>query len=119
MENYRNLLDIIGDVSALIILVSVIAGFILWFVGILPVLLRLGNGLSRRKIAIFASGDSLVRLENLLNDCKLFRRKNILKITDEGDLGVVKDATIFLVYWPDWEEKIASSVKSVGDIGFR
>ena len=103
-ETIKNIFDVLGYISTAIVIITLIAGVILWFRGIVPVLLRLGNGLSRRKIAIFAKGDTLTSLEDLLHDSKLFRKLNFIKVTSMDDLGRAEEATIFLVYWPDWKD---------------
>jgi len=104
MQTIRCIFDILGYASTVIVLISVAVAIILWLRGIVPVLVRLGNGLSRRKIAIFAKGDAVGSLENLLHDSKLFDRANILKISTEGDLGIAEGATLFLMNWPDWKD---------------
>jgi len=106
METAKLILDWFGYVSTVIVIFTSIAACVLWVRGVMPVLIRLGHGLSKRKIAIFAKGDSLVSLENLLHDSKLFNRVNVLKIPDEGDFGIAEDATVFLVYWPDWKDQM-------------
>lgn len=103
------LLDIInwlGIVSTILVLTTAVLTLIAYFRGFLPVLIRLGHGLWNRKIAIFARSDALVNLCNLLHDSKLFKDTNFLKISGVNDLGVAENASIFLVYWPDWEKDL-------------
>jgi hypothetical protein len=101
-----NFLNLLGYINTIIVVSGIAIGAVLWWLGIIPVLMRLGNGLSRRKIVIFAKSDSIVSLENLLHDCKLFKKSNILKITNDGDFGISSKATLFLIHWPDWIDKI-------------
>lgn len=115
METLKTVFDWLGYISTIIVLLSIIAAVVFWIRGIFPVLVRLGNGLSRRKIAIFAKGDALISLENLLSDSELFNGTNILKVPTENDLGIAQDATLFLVYWPDWKEKIEKVLDSKDD----
>ncbi len=61
-----DLIDWVGRVSTVIVIVSVILGFYAWGKGIFPALWRLGNGLSKRKIALLAKGDNLKSLKSLL-----------------------------------------------------
>ncbi|MBX7488733.1 hypothetical protein K3177_09415 [Qipengyuania sp. GH25] len=89
-------------VSALIVLFASLYAVWLWLRGLLPVLLRLGNGLAKRRIAIFAKGDVVDSLEGLFADSKIFDCKNIIRISHIGDLGRAEPASVFLVYWPDW-----------------
>jgi hypothetical protein len=104
----KNIFDVLGHISTGIVIVSVIVAISLWIRGIAPVLWRLGNGLSRRKIAIFAKGDMLISLESLLDDSKLFDKTNISRISSAGDFGKAEEATLFIVYWPDWTGDLAS-----------
>ncbi len=98
---------IISYISTAIVAVSVFFTVALWFKGILPVLLRLGNGLAKRKIAVFAKGDNANSLKSLLTDSKLFNPKNILEITDKGDIGKAEEVSVYLVYWSDWAGDIS------------
>jgi hypothetical protein len=73
-----------------------------WGIGIFPALLRLGNGLANRKIAVFAKGDNLVSLRDLLLDSHLFSKSNIIDITKKNDISRAQSASVFLVFWHDW-----------------
>ena len=106
MEEIKTFFDILGYVSTIIVILSAIVIFILWALGIAPVLIRLGNGLSRRKIAIFAKGDALSSLKSLLHDSKLFQRSNLIEITTHDDIGKSEEATLFLVHWIDWKDRV-------------
>lgn len=81
----------------------------------LPALVRLGNGLSRRKIAIFAKGNNLNFLTNLLVDTKLFNKKNLIDVSSSGDFGRAERATVFLVFWDDWQDKIDEILRAKKD----
>ena len=98
------ILDWVGRVTAVIFLVTLAIGIYAWLKGILPALWRLGNGFSKRKIAIFAKGDTLISLNSLLLDTKLFNKKNIIDISSDGDFGRAERATLFLVSWDDWHQ---------------
>lgn len=115
METLKAAYDAFGHISTIIVIVSAIYGAILWFRGIVPVLIRLGNGLARRKIAIFAKGDNLTSLETVLNDSKLFNKVNVLKIPTTRDIGIAEGATLFLVYWPDWKDEIENVIAKKAD----
>lgn len=101
-------LGIIGTVDTFLLTILIIRGTVLWSKGISPVLYRLGNGLARRKIAIFAQGDNRASLKSLLLDSELFREKNICEISGIQDLGKAEEASVYLVYWPDWAQQIGS-----------
>ncbi len=108
---FVEVLDWVGRISTIVFILTIIAGIYAWFRGILPALLRLGNGLAKRKIAIYAKGDNFSSLNDLLIDSKLFRKGNIVKISSKNDLGKSDGATIFLVYWPDWKQEILDILK--------
>jgi len=74
--------------------------------GIAPALWRLGNGLAKRKIALFAKGDNAGSLKALLLDSKLFQAKNIMEISMLKDIGRAEAASVYLVFWHDWVNEI-------------
>ncbi|TRZ50853.1 MAG: hypothetical protein D4S01_05910 [Dehalococcoidia bacterium] len=115
METIKIILDFSGYISTIIVIVSVIVGVIIWVRGISPALYRLGNGLAKRKIAIFAKGDNAVSLEGLLMDSKLFRQKNILKVISKEDVGKAEEASVYLVYWHDWANDISEILNKKSD----
>jgi hypothetical protein len=108
-------LDWLGYASTILVIIGFISGLVAWFTGILPAVIRLGNGLAKRKIVIFAKGDHLSSLVSLLTDSKLFRKKNIIDISFDGDLGRAERATLLLVYWDDWQNKIDEIVRKKSD----
>ncbi len=61
-------LGLVGLVETALGLIVIVCGIVAWVRGIRPALIRLGNGLSKRKIAIFAKGDAFRSLESLLLD---------------------------------------------------
>lgn len=105
-ETIWNTLAVVGAIETVVLIAGIVYAIYLWFRGILPAILRLGNGLAKRKIAIFAKGDNVKSLTDLLCDSGLFREKNILVITQNGDLGKAEKASVYLVYWHDWAENI-------------
>ena len=110
-----DLIDWVGRVSTVIVIVSVILGFYAWGKGIFPALWRLGNGLSKRKIALLAKGDNLRSLKSLLVDSKLFNERNIFEISSANDLGRAEQATLFLVYWHDWPNELDEILRVAKD----
>lgn len=108
-------LDWVGRFTAVIFLLTLICGIYAWVKGILPALIRLGNGLSKRRIAIFAKGDHLRSLESLLLDSKLFSKKNVIDISSDSDFGRAEQATLFLIFWHDWQDKIAEILSAKKD----
>jgi hypothetical protein len=92
-----------------VFVIGIIAAFVAGIAilrGIAPVLWRLGNGLANRQIALFAKGDNLPSLKNLLLDSKLIRSKNIIDVTAPGDVGRARAATVYIVFWHDWANDI-------------
>jgi hypothetical protein len=106
MDKFRAIFEFLGYLSTIIVVISLIYGAITWFRGILPAIFRLGKGLAKRKVAIFARGDRLNSLKNLPMDSKLFNKKNLIEISSTSDIGRSEDATVFLVFWHDWQEDI-------------
>ena len=101
METPLQVLAFIGAIESVVLVVGIIWGLTLWGRGVLPVLLRVGNGLAKRKIAVFAKGDNVNSLKTLLTDSGLFREKNIFAITKPEDLGCADNASVYLVHWHD------------------
>lgn len=106
MENILNILAWVGAVETIVLLGGIVWGIVLWTRGALPVLLRVGNGLAKRKIAVFAKGDNVNSLQTLLVDSGLFRVKNIFAITKPEDLGCAESASVYLVHWQDFSGNI-------------
>lgn len=107
MPSILEILAFISVIETIVLAVGIIWGFILWTRGVFPALYRLGNGLAKRKIAVFAKGDNVSSLRSLLTDSKLFRNKNIFEITNTGDIGKAEEASVYLVFWHDWSDDIA------------
>ena len=111
----KAVLDIVGYVSTVIVVAGALYAGYLVLSGFVPVLIRLGNGLTKRKIAIFAKGDALSSLTALFEDSDLFDVKNVVPITDVHDIGRAEKASIFLVHWPDWTDCIPQILSRKGD----
>ena len=95
--------------GAIVILVTT---WLIWH-KVIYVLYRLGNGLQSRKIAIFAD-DEYSSLSSMLTDSKIFGAKNILKI-NKNDIDKARNANIFLVYWPEFSDKIDAILNNKSD----
>ena len=93
----------------------ILAGIITFLTGLLPALIRLGNGLAKRKIAIFASSNNLNTLTSLLEDSRLFNKKNFIEITNKKDIGRAENITLLLVYWADFKDSIETILNSKDD----
>ncbi len=115
IQTLINLFDFIGRISTVLVVIIFIWGIVLWIRGVSPALYRLGNGLAKRKIAVFAKGDNLSSLKALLNDSKLFKKKNICEITKKEDIGICEQATLYLVFWHDCADYIDEILKKKPD----
>lgn len=102
----RTVFEWAGYAATLLVFYGAVKLAFLWARGILPVLLRLGFGLSRRRVAIFARGDDQASLQQLLIDSGLFSPKNIIAINSAADVDRSAGATVFLVYWPHWKGQL-------------
>lgn len=110
-----SLLSIIDSASDGIVIITTALALGAWAKGIFPAVLRLGNGLAKRKIALFAKPNDSESLKALLTDSGLFDAKNIISITSSNDIGKAEQATLFLVYWPDWSNEIDSILRKKTD----
>ena len=104
MEVLNQILNILGNISNVILLVTIIWGTWAWFDGILPSVLRLGTSLSKRKIAVVAKDNNSTILVNLLVHSEIFKQKNILKVCGVTDLGLLESASIILAQWSDFKQ---------------
>ncbi|MCI5120962.1 MAG: hypothetical protein D3908_07215 [Candidatus Electrothrix sp. AUS4] len=90
--------------------VSAIAGaaytLYLLIKGVFPVWVRLGLGLSKREIAVFAEGE-YGNLRDILVDSGIFKAKNIKKI-DKQLIKKAETISLFLVHWKCFESEIDS-----------
>ncbi len=102
METVKTILAVVGMLHSIVLILAVVYAVALWTRGIFPALLRLGNGLAKRNIAVFATPENSASLRRLLLDSGLFKSKNILEIARPEDIGVAERATVYLVFWPDW-----------------
>lgn len=101
-----SILNIFSYISTVLFIGVLLQGISLWIKGILPVLLRLGNGLAKGKIAIFAKNSHSKELEELLHTSGLFRRDNIIKINDINSLYKSDNSSLYLVFWHDCQDEI-------------
>jgi len=91
----------ITTISSLLVLIKVIYAIIK---GVVPVWIRLGLGLSNRKIAVFAKED-FTNLRSTLIDSKIFKEQNVIQITNET-LAKSEKETIMLINYHEFSDKI-------------
>jgi hypothetical protein len=115
MDTVNTFWTVVGKIESVIFAAGIIYAAFLWIRGISPAILRLGNGLAKREIAIFAKGENSLSLKNLLLDSKLFKAKNIRVIGTPKDIGSAESATMLLVYWHDWATEIDSILEIKAD----
>jgi len=115
MNLIYTILNVAGYISTVIVIVTSLLAVAAWFKGILPAVLRLGNGLAKRKIALFAKPKDSESLKTLLTDSGIFNERNIICITKSMDFGKAEKATLFLVYWPDWKTEIDDILQKKDD----
>lgn len=95
---------ITGGISTLITVAAFIYVVCLFARGVIPVLVRLGMGLSKRKIAVFADTE-FDNLLGMLVDSGIFRKSNVIKIT-KGAIKKAEDITLYLVHWKYFNDKL-------------
>jgi hypothetical protein len=106
METVRTILDWAGYPSTVLVIAVALWRLFLWLRGISPALRGLGNGLAKRKVALFARNADLAGLRQTLMRSNLFRESNLIDIQRPEDIGNAEDASVFVVNWPDWSEHI-------------
>ncbi|HEB63230.1 MAG TPA: hypothetical protein ENJ07_01980 [Gammaproteobacteria bacterium] len=105
----QSIVDFFGNplfviLSGIILLTNLFVFFgtvFFWFKGLVPILYRLGLGLSKRKIAIFAEGE-FDGLKDLLVDSNLFKEKNIIPVRKDA-LKKSKGINLMLVHYKPFE----------------
>lgn len=95
---------VLGGISTLITLLAVLYGIYLFARGIFPVWYRLGMGLSKRKIAVFAEKE-FDDLRDMLFESGLFLKENVIKI-EKQSIKKAKGMTLFLMHWKSFESEI-------------
>lgn len=95
---------VLGGISTLITLIAVLYGGYLFARGIFPVWYRLGMGLSKRKIAVFAEKE-FDDLRDMLIESGLFQKENVIKI-EKQSIKKAKDMKLFLMHWKSFESEI-------------
>lgn len=95
---------IVGGIGTVLMIIGFLYTAWLAIRGVFPVWYRLGIGLSKRRIAIFASTE-YESLRSLLIDSKIFSGNNITQI-NKNDLRKSENETLYLVHWKDYQDKL-------------
>ncbi len=95
---------VFGGISTVIAIVTFIYSIYLILNGIIPVWIRLGKGLSNRKIAVYAEND-FVNFKSMLLDSGIFKEKNIEQITNQS-MAKGETHTMMLINYMDFMKSI-------------
>ncbi|HPW73348.1 MAG: hypothetical protein WAZ20_02650 [Methanothrix sp.] len=101
------ILSTVGAVTTLFALFScilvILTGY-LYLKGIIQVWIRIGRGLAKRKIAVFADRE-FNSLRSMLVDSGLFLKSNVVQI-EKNSIKKAMGMTLFLVHWDSFESQI-------------
>lgn len=100
----KPVLDVLGYPATVIVIIAAIIKVYRYMRGIVPVGMRLGKGLSKRKIALFASGNHLQTIKNVVLRSSLFQEENLIEISSVAEFDSHEDADFFIVYYADWKD---------------
>ncbi|MGW8185417.1 MAG: hypothetical protein ACWGHO_04900 [Candidatus Moraniibacteriota bacterium] len=93
---------IVGGIATIFMIVGFCYTAFLVVKGVFPVWYRLGIGLSKRKIAIFAK-DEYQSLSDMITASKIFT--TTIQI-HKNDIKKAEKETIYLVHWNEFQDKI-------------
>lgn len=109
MDIVKMFLEFVGLITTAISVLVFLTAVIAWFLGISPLLYRLGLGRWRRNIKILANTENFNSLKGDLVDSGIFRSKNIDQISDQN-LSKVKDSNLLLLHYKSFT---ADQVKTI------
>jgi hypothetical protein len=104
---------VLGGITALGIVIGFFYTLYLLIKGLFPVWFRLGIGLAKRKIAVFAI-DEFSDLQSILVDSKLFPSSNIIEIGKES-IKKAESATILLIHWNAFKDELDQILRTKRD----
>jgi len=93
---------VFGGISTVVVIAAALYSGYLFWQGVFPVLWRLGHGLSKREIAVFADSQ-FVDLKAMLVDSGLFRGENIVQISKES-IDKAEDISLLLMHWDAYKD---------------
>lgn len=100
----KQVLDVLGYPATVIVITAAIVKAYRYLRGIVPVGMRIGNGLSKRQIALFARGEHLQTIKNVVLRSSLFQERNLIEISSLAEFDSHEDADFFIVYYADWKD---------------
>lgn len=89
---------IVGGISTVALVLTALYSTYLVIKGVFPVWIRLGFGLSQRKIAIFADHGRYLELKKMLEESKIFQPKNINQY-GKSTIKNAENVSLILVHW--------------------
>lgn len=98
---------VIGGITTTLMVLGFLYTIYLVFRGVFPVWYRLGIGLSKRRIAVFA-GSEFGSLNSMLTDSRIF---NTVVQIHKNEIKKAENETIFLVHWNEYKDKIDDIIK--------
>lgn len=113
MDHFQPIIDffnhpifiIVGGFTVLIAIIGLIYRISSMFLGLSPLIFRIGKALWRRKIAIIASSEAYSSLNETISDSGIFKKNNIIHITPEN-IDKIKSYSIILVDWDSCNDNI-------------
>ena len=106
-------LTVIGNLLTIGVVFGYIYALYLAGKGILPVWYRLGRGLARRKIALFAESH-FEDLQSMLVDSHLFKAQNVVRMT-KGSIAKAQHMTLLLVHYQSFQDSIDDILRIKND----
>ncbi len=108
-EATKGFLEVVGLATTLIAVIVFFMAVLAWFLGISPLLYRLGLGRWRRKISVLANSDNYPSLQKDLISSGVFRAKNVEHVTSKS-LADVKNSNLILV---DYSSFTPAQIKTI------
>jgi hypothetical protein len=96
---------IVGGLTVITAILGLIYRILCIILGISPLVVRIGNALWGRKIAIIGNTDSFTNLNECLTDSKIFQKKNIIHIPTTN-IDKIKEFSIILIDWDSCNSSI-------------
>jgi hypothetical protein len=106
MEYLRQIIDffnhpifiIVGGLTVISATIGVIYRIVCIFLGVSPIVFRIGKAVWLRKIAIVGSAEAYGSLKDIITDSGIFKKKNVTHIPLDN-IDKVKEETILLIDW--------------------
>ncbi len=103
-DGVKSVLDVLGYPATILVTVALIVKIVQRLRGVVPVGMRIGKGLSTRKIALFATGEGLATLREVVLRSSLIKEKNLVGVPNMAEFANHEGTDFFIAYYPDWKE---------------